>query len=336
MSSGGFAQLIMSTDSTLGPIRPPPEAHSLLIRVTRNCPWNRCEFCSVFKEQRFELRPVEDVKEDILVARRIADDILGYAEQTGYGAGDVASQNGILWIEDGGVKSAFLQDSDSLIMKIEPLVEIIKFLCQTFPALERVCSYARGKTLYRKKPEELERLREVGLSRLYVGLETGDDELLAYMQKGATADEMVQAGRKAIEAGFELSEYIMPGLGGTERWEQHAKNSARVLNEINPHFIRLRTLRLGQGTPLYEKAKRGEFHVHSIEGVLLEIRKFIEDLEVTSELITSDQSMNYFMGEVDGKLPEDKEKLLKVIDEALARWRTVGEPKRNPFLGSLN
>ncbi len=326
----------MSTDSTLGPIRPPPEAHSLLMRVTRNCPWNRCQFCSVFKGQRFELRTVEDVKEDILAARRVADGILGYAEQTGYGAGDIARQNGILWLEDDGVKSAFLQDSDSLIMKIEPLVEIIKFLCQTFPALERVCSYARGKTVYRKKPEELERLREAGLSRLYVGLETGDDELLAYMQKGATADEMVQAGRKAIEAGFELSEYIMPGLGGTERWEQHARNSARVLNEINPHFIRLRTLRIGQGTPLYEKAKRGEFHVHSIEGVLIEIRRFIEDLEVTSELITSDQSMNYFMGEVDGKLPEDKEKLLKTIDEALARWRAVGEPKRNPFLGSLN
>ncbi|GAJ15564.1 unnamed protein product, partial [marine sediment metagenome] len=259
----------------------------------------------------------------------------GYAEQIGYGTGDVARQNGILWLEDDGVKSAFLQDSDSLIMKIEPLVEIIEFLCQTFPALERVCSYARGKTVYRKKPEELKRLRETGLSRLYVGLETGDDELLADMQKGATADEMVQAGRKAIEAGFELSEYIIPGLGGTERWEQHATNSARVLNEINPHFIRLRTLHLAQGTPLYEKAERGEFHVHSIEGVLIEIRRFIEDLEVTSELITSDQSMNYFMGEVDGKLPEDKEKLLNAIDEALARWRAVSEPKRNPFLGSL-
>ena len=117
---------------------------------------------------------------------------------------------------------------------------------------------------------------------------------------------------------------------------QHAKNTARVLNEINPHFIRLRTLRLSQGTPLYEKAKRGEFHVNSIEGVLIEIRRFIEDLDVTSELITSDFAANFFMGEVDGKLPEDKEKLLKSIDEALAWWRLRGEPKRNPFLGSLN
>ncbi|MFC2021884.1 radical SAM protein [Chloroflexota bacterium] len=326
----------MNTELTIGPIRPPSEAYSLLIRVTKNCPWNRCEFCSAFKGERFQLRAVEEIKEDILVAKRRVDDIKKWAEQTGNKVSEVATQEGILWLQNGDVTSAFLQDSDSLIMKTELLVEIVTFLCETFPTLERVCSYTRGKTIFRKKPEELRRLREAGLSRLHTGLETGDDELLAYVQKGATADEMVQAGRKAIGAGFELSEYVMPGLGGRERWEQHAKNTARVLNEINPHFIRLRTLRLAEGTPLYEKAERGEFHVHSIEGVLLEIRKLIEDLDVTSELITSDFSPNFFMGEVDGKLPEDKGKLLKAIDEALKWWRSRGEPKRNPFLGSLN
>jgi len=323
-------------ESTLGPIRPPPEAHSLLIRATLNCPWNRCEFCSAFKKERFQLRTVEEVKEDILAARRQVEDIQKWAEQTGYRVGEIARQWGILWLQNDGVTSAFLQDSDSLILKTEPLIEIVSFLCETFPILERVCSYTRGKTVFRKKAEELRRLREAGLSRLHIGLETGDDELLAYVQKGATADEMVQAGRKAIEAGFELSEYVMPGLGGRERWQQHAKNTARVLNEINPHFIRLRTLRLTEGTPLFEKAKQGEFHVQSIEGVLIEIRRLIEDLEVTSELITSDFSANFFMGEVDGKLPEDKGKLLKSIDEALAWWRSRGEPKRNPFLGSLS
>ena len=321
-----------------GPIRPPSEAHSLLIRVTVNCPWNKCEFCSTFKGERFQLRTIAEVKEDILAAKGCVDDIQKCAEQVGLVAsiGDIARHNGILWLENDGVRSAFLQDADSLIMKTEPLAEIVEFLCETFPTLERVCSYARGKTVLRKKPEELRRLREAGLSRLHIGLETGDDELLAYVQKGATADEMVQAGKKAIEAGFELSEYVMPGLGGRERWLQHAKNTARVLNEINPHFIRLRTLRLSQGTPLYEKAKQGEFHVNSIEGVLLETRKLIEDLEVTSELITSDFASNFFMGEVDGRLPEDKEKLLKSIDQALTEWRLRGEPKRNPFLGNLN
>lgn len=323
---------------TVGPIRPPSETYSLLIRATRNCPWKRCEFCSVFKKERFQLRAVEEVKEDIRAARTLAEDIQSWAEQIGCAdrVGDVARANGILWLQDDGVRSAFLQDSDCLVMKTEPLAEIVEFLCETFPTLERVCSYARGKTIFRKQPAELMRLRQAGLSRLHIGLETGDDELLAYVQKGATADEMVQAGRKAIEAGFEVSEYVMPGLGGRERWEQHAKNTARVLNEINPHFIRLRTLHLVQGTPLYEKAKQGEFHVHSIEGVLIEIRRFIEYLDVTSELITSDYAFNFFMGEVDGKLPEDKEKLLKSIDRALAERRLRGEPKRNPFLGNLN
>ncbi|MCJ7743098.1 MAG: radical SAM protein, partial [Dehalococcoidales bacterium] len=244
--------------------------------------------------------------------------------------------NGVLWLEDDGVKSAFLQDSDTVIMKTEPLVEITTFLRETFPTLERICSYARGKTLFKKKPDELARLREAGLSRLHVGLETGDGELLAYIQKGATAEEMIAAGQKAVAAGFELSEYVMPGLGGRERWEQHARNSARVLNEINPHFIRLRTLHLVPGTPLAEKARRGEFHVQSIEGVLIEIRRFIESLEVTSQLVTSDFAANFYLGEVDGQLPGDKEKLLESVDRALAVWRARGEPKRNPFLGSLN
>lgn len=328
----------MVTERTVGPIRPPSEAHSLLIRVTVNCPWNRCEFCSVFKGKRFQLRTVAEVKDDILAAREQVDAIRRWAEQAGLGdrLGDIARYNGIPWLENDGVKSAFLQDADSLIMKTEPLSEIVAFLCETFPTLERVCSYARGKTVFRKKPEELRRLRAAGLSRLHIGLETGDDELLARVQKGTTADEMVQAGRKAIEAGFELSEYVMPGLGGREGWRQHAENTARVLNAINPHFIRLRSLRLSQGTPLYEKAKQGEFHVNSVEGVLIETRRFIEDLEVTSELITSDFASNFFMGGVDGKFPEDKEKLLKSIDRALAEWRRTGEPKRNPFLGSLN
>lgn len=303
----------------------------MLVRVTENCPWNRCEFCSTYKGESFRVRPMEDVKEDIRANRSIMDEVVEWAGRTDYSIGDIARLNGILWLEDDGVKSAFLQDSDSLVVKTEQLAEIIKFLRETFPTLERVCSYVRGKTLFRKKPEELRRLREAGLSRLHVGLETGDDELLAYVRKGATAEEMVQGGKKAVEAGFEVSEYIMPGLGGRERWQQHAKNSARVLNEINPRFIRLRTFRPVPGTLMYDRARRGEYHVQSIEGVLEEIRTFIEDLEVTSELITSDFATNSFMGDIDGILPEDKDRLLESVDKVLAYWREKGEPERNPF-----
>jgi len=320
---------------TIGPGRPPPEAHSLLVRVTKNCPWNRCEFCSVFKGQRFQMRTAAQVKEDILAARREADHITEWAEQTRAPVALTAKYNGILWLNDGCATRAFLQDSNSLIMKTGPLVDILEFLKAAFPTLERVSSYARAKTVVKRRPEELRRLREAGLSRLYMGLETGDDELLAYIKKGATSEEMVQAGRKAIEADFEVSEYVMPGLGGRERWEQHARNSARVLNEINPHYIRLRTIHLAEGTPLYEKARQDEFHVNSVEGVLKEVRRLIEELDVTSEVITSDYSFNAFMGQWDGKLPEDKESLLKSIDSALTWWREKGEPRRNPFQGNL-
>jgi len=321
----------MSASASIGPIRPPSEAYSLLVRVTENCPWNRCEFCSSYKGQSFRVRPVEEVKEDIRAARRLMDETCEWAERAGCSVGNIARLNGILWLEDDGVKSAFLQDSDSVVAKTEQLVDIVEFLRETFPTLERVCSYVRGKTLSRKKPEELKRLREAGLSRLHVGLETGDDELLAYVRKGATAEEMVQGGKKAVEAGFEVSEYVMPGLGGRERWQQHAKNSAKVLNQINPRFIRLRTFRPVPGTPMYDKARRGDYHVQSVEGILQEIRAFIEDLEVTSELVTSDFAVNSFMGEIDGKLPEDKDRLLESVDRVLAYWRERGEPKRNPF-----
>lgn len=322
--------------SSLGPIRPPSEAHSLLIRATVGCPWNRCEFCSVFKGQKFELRSVAEVKEDIITARRTADEVMEWAERIGAPIGQVARGNGLLWLTDDGVKSAFLQDSDTVIMKTEPLVEMVEFLVTTFPTLERVCSYARGKTVYHKTPDELARLRHAGLSRLHIGLETGDDELLSYIRKGATAEEMIQAGMKAVAAGFEVSEYVMPGLGGSERWEQHVGNTARVLNEINPDFVRLRTFHIFPGNQMYEKARHGEFHPQTIEGVLLEVRTLVENLKVTSQIVTSDYAWNYFMGDVDGKLPEDKNKLLDALDAALAYWREKGESTRLPFMGSSN
>lgn len=307
----------------LPPFRPPSEAYSLLIRATRNCSWNNCEFCSLYKGSKLEIRAVEEVKEDIRTMKMIADEIREWGSRIGYGdrVGMVARANGILWLDEGVVKNVFIGDSNSIIMKTEDFAEIIGFLYETFPTLERVTSYARAKTVVKKRPEELRTLREAGLTRLHVGLETGDDELLRYVRKGATAEEMLTGGRKAIEAGFELSEYVMPGLGGRERWEQHARGTARVLNEINPHFIRLRTLGLAPSTPLYEKNQRGEFTLQSLEGLLIEVRTLIEDLEVTSQLACSDFSGNFYLMNVDGKLPEDKDRMLGSIDVTLERVR---------------
>ena len=321
---------------SIGPIRPPSEAYSLLVRVTKNCPWNRCEFCSVFKGQRFEVRPIEEVKHDIRYYRRMTDEVYEHAERRGNRAGEIARYSGMPWILDDGVNSAFIQDSDSLVMKTEQLVEILSFLRETFPTLERICTYARGKTVFRKDLGELEQIRNAGLSRIHIGLESGDDELLAYIKKGATADEMIAAGKKAREAGFEVSEYFMPGLGGVEKWEPHAIQSARVLNSIDPHFIRLRSFHRPTGTPIFEKAREEQFHMQTIEGLIREVRLFISELDVTSRLVTSDYAHNYYLGEIDGQLPREKDRILASVDTALEEWRERGEPKRNPFLGALN
>lgn len=305
----------------LPPFRPPTEAYSLLIRATRNCSWNRCEFCSMYKGSKLELRAVEEVKQDIIAAKMVADEIREWAWKIGYGdrVGMVARANGILWLDDGVVNNVFIGDSNSIIMNTEDFAQIISFLYQTFPDLERVTSYARAKTLVKKRPDELRTLREAGLGRLHVGLETGDDELLEYVKKGATAEEMISGGRKAIAAGFALSEYVMPGLGGKERWEQHAGETARVLNEINPHFIRLRTLGLALNTPLYEKNQRGEFTLQSWEELVIEVRTLIQNLEVTSQLVASDFASNFYLAQIDGKLPEDKDRMLRALDNALEK-----------------
>lgn len=302
----------------LPPYRPPSEARSLLIRATRGCPWNKCDFCSMYKGTKFEFRPLEEIKEDILALKRLSEEVKSWAWSVGCGdrIGQAAAHNGIFWLDDdGAVRRAFIGDSNSPIMKTEDLAEIIEFLYLTFPQLERVTSYARAHTIRRKKPEELARLKEAGLSRIHIGLESGDDELLAYMNKGLTAEMAIEAGRKVKESGISLCEYVILGLGGRDRWQQHARATAKVLNAIDPDFIRVRTLRLEPGAPLFEKQQRGEFTLCSAEDILREERMLIENLEVTSEFV-SDHVTNYL--EVNGKLPEDREKMLEQIDAALA------------------
>ncbi len=222
--------------------------------------------------------------------------------------------NNRLWLTNEGVKTAFIGDSDSLIMKTDELVEVIEFLYETFPTLERVTSYARAKTALKKRPDELRRLHDAGLTRLHVGLESGDDEILKYVDKGATADEMVRAARKVKESGISLSEYVLLGIGGKDRWQEHAEGTARALNAIDPDFIRARTLIVVPGTPLYEKVEQGEFKRLSPEGILKEERLLIQLLEVNSEFV-SDHVSNYLP--IDGKLPEAKEDMLELLDTIL-------------------
>lgn len=313
----------------LGPIRPPSEAYSLLIRATRNCPWNRCQFCPVYKGSKFELRTVAQVIRDIEAVEAISEGIKEMAWQQGYGDrvrevattlcdqtqyGPCVSHVG-QWLATGG-ETAFLQDSNTLIMRTPELIQVIAFLRKTFPGLNRVTTYARSHTAARKSLTELEDLKKTGLDRIHIGLETGYDPLLAYMEKGCTAENHIEGGKKVREAGISLCEYVMPGLGGRKFSKQHALESARVLNEIGPDYIRLRSLHVSPAMPLWTRLQQGDFELQTEDEVVKEIGVFIENLQLSSYL-KSDHILNLLM-EVEGKMPEDKDKCLDIISKYLS------------------
>ena len=320
----------MSLDFEQGPIRPPSEARSLLIRVTRNCPWNRCEFCPVYKGARFSRRTVDEIKKDIDTVKEIVDSLKRISWQAGHG-GTIGRQlvEGILrderysesfrsvaiWLYYGG-ESAFLQDANSLVMKTENLVEVVSYLKETFPEIIRITSYARSSTLARKPVEDLRQLKSAGLNRIHVGLESGSDEVLSYVNKGVTSAQQIEGGQRVVAAGIELSEYVMPGLGGRRLSREHALETARVLNAINPDFIRIRSLALPGGTGLREKWEQGEFERPSDEEMVEELRLFIEGLDGIASYVASDHILN-LLEELEGQLPEDKPALLAVIDRFL-------------------
>ncbi len=269
------------------PYRPPSEAYSVLIRATRGCPWNQCTFCGMYKEERFEIKPVEEIKKDIDAARSF------------YGP---------------GIKRVFIGDSDSLVMKTKQLCEVLRYLYEVFPLIERITSYARAKTVRRKKLEDLIALHEAGLTRLHVGLESGDAELLAFIKKGATPEQMIEGGKKAIKAGFELSLYVLLGIGGEDRSTQHALHTAEVLNAVDPHFIRVRTLVPYPGTPIFEQITQGTFIPASPKTILKETLALVESLTVHSEFL-SDHISN--LVDLNGKLPEDQPKMVTAMREIL-------------------
>ncbi|NQT48787.1 MAG: radical SAM protein [Chloroflexi bacterium] len=318
----------------------------MLIRVSRNCPWNRCRFCTVYKGQKFVYRTVADVKEDIDAARALAGELKAASWHLGLGGEvdnsvlravingnaelygrDSSDPDGLEprlhslvnvanWLASGG-RTAFLQDADTLVMRTPELVEVLEYLKDSLPSVERVTSYGRAKTAAWKSLEELEDLYGAGLSRLHIGLESGAGEVLRYMDKGVTAEEHISGGRKVVEAGISLSEYVMPGLGG-KRWsEKHALESARVLNEISPDFIRLRSLMVGPLCPLNEQVVSGDFEPLDEDEVVAEIGLFIENLNC-SAYVASDQMVN-LLWEVEGQLPQDKQAMLDVIDSYLSK-----------------
>jgi hypothetical protein len=308
-----------------GPIRPPSEAYSLLIRVTRNCPWNRCAFCAVYKETKFSIRPKEHVKQDIDEVYRHVRSMLDLAD----GNGEVSSskirsrlgnvmawdmgpfQAAYNWLA-AGMTSIFLQDANSLIIPPADLIAILQHLKMRFPWVDRITSYARSHTVSRISDADLKAIADAGLNRIHIGLESGSDEVLQMMKKGTTKTRHIRAGQKARQAGLELSEYIMPGLGGQKLSEVHALETADALNRINPDFIRIRTLALPENIPLYAEFAAGRFDRPTDLMMVKEIHQLIENLDGIHSTIVSDHMLNMFQ-EVEGKLPQDKEKMLSVL-----------------------
>ncbi len=329
-----------------GMYRPPSEggSNSLLVRFTRNCPWNRCTFCAMYKTEKFALRSLEAIKSDIDAMAAICDELgaisaksdssggisrdaavkfLGNHPELNYHEGFAMLFN---WLISGG-RTAFLQDANSLIMKTDDLVAAIQYLRRRFPSIRRLTTYARSRTLAQKKTDELAAIRKAGLDRLHIGLETGSDDLLQQVNKGVSADGLIKGGRKAIAAGFQVSEYWMPGLGGKARWETHARETARVLSAINPHYIRSRPFRPIPGTPMHEAYQNGTLELLTPREQLLELRVTMEELDITGR-VCFDHAGNYwrdpggrlvFSHDYEGyRFPDDKPQVLKRIAEGLA------------------
>jgi histone acetyltransferase (RNA polymerase elongator complex component) len=314
-----------------GPIRPPSEAQSLLLRFTRNCPWNRCTFCPIYKGQDFSRRSLAEIRRDIDAVRNIIDALHELAARCGSsGAVTAEAVNAVLtspgygacyrhvalWYFHGR-GTVFLQDANSLVMRTRDLVAALRYLKEMVPGIQRITSYARSSTLARKGLEELREIREAGLDRIHIGLESGSDRVLEFVRKGVSARQQIEAGQKVVAAGMELSEYIMPGLGGVAWSREHALETARVLNAIDPHFIRLRSLRVPPRSPLYRDVQEQRLQLLSDDQVVEEIRLLIQSLDGIHSTLTSDHIMN-LLEEVAGKLPEDKGAMLGVIDRYLA------------------
>jgi len=268
--------------------RPPSEAYSLLIQATIGCPHNKCAFCAMYKGTKFRMRDVEDIKEDI-------DAAYDY-----YGSERV--------------RTMFFPDANTIILKTDKLVEICEYSHKVFSNLERITVYGGARFVKRKSIEELKRLKQAGLARIHMGMESGDDVVLERVKKGVTSEQVIEAGKRVVEAGIELSEYYMVGLGGTDRLEEHALESARVLSAINPKFIRLRTTVPIPGTELQKQFEEGAWEMPSAHQSLKEVRLLVENLDCNSELL-SDHNSNYW--DVSGKFPDDKERMLEEIDRAL-------------------
>jgi len=280
-----------------GVIRPPSEASSLFVRVTRNCPWNRCHICPAYKGEKFSRRSVDEIKNDI---DRMAE---------------YYSSNGVRF------NSAFLQDADSLILPAKELIEVITYIKTKFPGIERITTYARATSMRRKSAEDYARLKKTGLTRIHSGMESGSLNVLNLIKKGIKPEDILEGGTRVRESGISLSEYIMPGVGGKKFSHEHALETAGLLNRIRPDFIRVRTFAAHPMSPIRKMIDEGSFEPLNDEEVVAEIRLLLENLDkMPAYFRCNDFSLNLLM-QVDGRLDADKNAMIDEINKYLAMTR---------------
>lgn len=267
--------------------RPPSESRSLIIQATIGCSHNRCTFCYMYKDEPFIIRKYEDIVRDLETIREYFPHF----------------------------ERVFLADGDALVLKNETLIKLLKYINENMPNVKRISSYATAADINRKSNEELKQLYDNGLKMLYIGFESGDDEILKDIDKGLYYDDYVKAMKKCKEVGFQTSITIIAGLGGRKKWEQNAIGTAKLISETKPDYVSYLTMRIYKNTPLYQDVLDKKFEMPSPEEILYEIRLFLENVDSEGTIFRSNHASNYVL--LGGTLNEDKQSLIRAIDETL-------------------
>ncbi len=267
--------------------RPPSEAYSLIIQATIGCAHNKCTFCSMYKSKNFRIRSLEEIYQDLYMARN------NYKT----------------------VKRIFLADGDALAIKTDDLKNILLKIEEMFPECERVGVYGAPKDIIRKSIDELKELKKLGLGIIYLGVESGSEVILKDIKKGAAREEIVEAGKRVKESGIKLSVTLISGIGGQNLWKEHALESADVISKIDPDYLGLLTLMVEDGTELKRKIESGEFKLLSPKEVMLETKLLLENIHVSDCVFRSNHASNYVP--LGGTLPKEKDEIIKTIDYVL-------------------
>ncbi|OPX50440.1 radical SAM protein [Clostridium thermobutyricum] len=280
--------------------RPPSEANSLIIQATLGCSHNKCSFCSMYKGKKFTIKPLEKIKEEILEFRRI----------------------------DSYVQRIFIADGDALIIPMNDLRELLKFIKNTFKECTRVTMYASPKSIRLKTIDELIELKNLGLEMVYMGIESGNEDILKDINKGATRDEIIQAGKKIKESGIKLSATIISGIGGKEKTDIHAKDTGSIISIIKPDYIGVLSLMVERNTEIEGKVKNGELEILSSFEILKEIKEILKNINTDEKIIfRSNHASNYVS--LKGTLPIDKGRLIEDINWCIENSYIKNEKNRS-------